>query len=270
MEATEVWEWLRAEANRETVAMLFGFVSTLVGAIWFILSKKKKRDESKNATEVSASHQGIAFGGPVSVGGEMNIKQGGLASQEGEHLISDLLQKEIKKDKYIKDLENKLAEAMEIVKLRAETGNPRAVDALRAFGEDGDLDGVLAELRTEAGEKRRSLTENANEYIGVAWNIFLVLYEQGKLQEAKVWLLDILKVDPKQWEANEVLWQVEMKLGNTEEAKRLRADRPHLAEGVEFLKKGEHDLLRTALTIWRNDKSVFVPNRLIDAQLQTL
>ena len=32
----------------------------------------------------------------------------------------------------------------------------------------------------------------------------------------------------------------------------------------------EHELLRSALTIWRNEKSVFVPNYRIDAQLRTL
>ena len=43
-----------------------------------------------------------------------------------------------------------------------------------------------------------------------------------------------------------------------------------VTEQLRVLDLCEHDLLRTALMIWRNDKSVLAPNRLIDAQLQTL
>jgi hypothetical protein len=43
-----------------------------------------------------------------------------------------------------------------------------------------------------------------------------------------------------------------------------------VTEQLRLLELCDHDLLHTALTLWRDDKSVFVPNRLIDAQLQVL
>ncbi len=43
-----------------------------------------------------------------------------------------------------------------------------------------------------------------------------------------------------------------------------------VTEQLRLLDLCENELLRTALTFWRADKSVFVPNRLIDAQLQHL
>ena len=43
-----------------------------------------------------------------------------------------------------------------------------------------------------------------------------------------------------------------------------------VTDQLRLLNLCEDELLRTALTIWRDDKSVFVPNRLINAQLQML
>ncbi|MEM5542688.1 type II toxin-antitoxin system VapC family toxin [Sulfitobacter sp. AS92] len=43
-----------------------------------------------------------------------------------------------------------------------------------------------------------------------------------------------------------------------------------VTEQLRLLELCDHDFLHTALTLWRNDKSVFVPNRFIDAQLNNL